>query len=54
MQENLLPLFPLEVVLLPEGPLPLHIFEERYRTMIGECLSARFDQEISEQSWGER
>lgn len=35
----LLPLFPLEVVLLPGTPLPLHIFEPRYKEMIGECLS---------------
>ena len=35
---NLLPLFPLDLVLLPETPLPLHIFEPRYREMIGECL----------------
>jgi Lon protease-like protein len=41
MEEILLPLFPLEVVLLPEEPLPLHIFEERYREMIGECLQAK-------------
>jgi Lon protease-like protein len=41
MEENLLPLCPLEVVLLPEEPLPLHIFEDRYKTMIGECLQAR-------------
>ena len=33
----LLPLFPLEVVLLPGAPLPLHIFEPRYKEMIGEC-----------------
>ncbi len=33
-----LPLFPLQVVLLPAQHLPLHIFEERYKTMIGECL----------------
>jgi Lon protease-like protein len=32
------PLFPLGVVALPSEYLPLHIFEERYRTMIGECL----------------
>src|SRR3989475_12989782 len=36
----LLPLFPLDVVLLPGVPLPLHIFEPRYREMIGECLAA--------------
>lgn len=33
----LLPLFPLEVVLLPGTPLPLHIFEPRYKEMIREC-----------------
>jgi Lon protease-like protein len=33
----LLPLFPLEVVLFPGTPLPLHIFEPRYKEMIGEC-----------------
>ncbi|HLZ42424.1 MAG TPA: LON peptidase substrate-binding domain-containing protein [Candidatus Sulfotelmatobacter sp.] len=35
----LLPLFPLEVVLLPGTPLPLHIFEPRYKEMIRECLN---------------
>jgi Lon protease-like protein len=34
---SLLPLFPLDVVLLPDAPLPLHIFEPRYREMIAEC-----------------
>jgi Lon protease-like protein len=38
MQETLLPLFPLEVVLLPSILLPLHIFEERYKEMIGEAI----------------
>jgi Lon protease-like protein len=33
-----LPLFPLGVVLLPGMSLPLHIFEERYKLMIAECL----------------
>jgi Lon protease-like protein len=33
----LLPLFPLDVVLFPGVPLPLHIFEPRYKEMIGEC-----------------
>jgi Lon protease-like protein len=32
------PLFPLGIVLLPHEAVPLHIFEERYKTMIGECL----------------
>jgi Lon protease-like protein len=35
----LLPLFPLDVVLLPGTPLPLHIFEPRYKEMIAECLA---------------
>ena len=34
----LLPLFPLELVLLPGTALPLHIFEPRYKELIGECL----------------
>jgi len=33
-----LALFPLGLVLLPRELVPLHIFEDRYRTMIGECL----------------
>lgn len=36
--EPLLPLFPLELVLLPHVNLPLHIFEPRYKEMIGDCL----------------
>lgn len=32
------PLFPLGLVLLPGEVVPLHIFEDRYKTMIGECL----------------
>ncbi|MEZ5355285.1 MAG: LON peptidase substrate-binding domain-containing protein [Bryobacteraceae bacterium] len=34
MQDDLLPLFPLAVVLLPSSELPLHIFEDRYKEMI--------------------
>jgi Lon protease-like protein len=33
------PLFPLDVVLFPGTPLPLHIFEPRYKEMIAECLA---------------
>ena len=33
-----IPLFPLDVVLFPGAVLPLHIFEERYREMMRECL----------------
>ena len=51
MENELLPLFPLEVVLLPEEPLPLHIFEERYKTMIGECLQAK-DAGVGQQEFG--
>jgi hypothetical protein len=39
MRDGLLPLFPLPLVLLPQNPLPLHIFEERYREMIGEAIA---------------
>lgn len=41
MEEFFLPLFPLEIVLLPQELLPLHIFEDRYQEMIGECLRAK-------------
>ena len=33
-----LPLFPLNLVLFPGMRLPLHIFEERYKAMIGDCI----------------
>jgi Lon protease-like protein len=32
-------LFPLGIVLVPGERVPLHIFEPRYRELIGECLS---------------
>jgi Lon protease-like protein len=38
---TLLPLFPLDLVLLPGVPLPLHIFEPRYKEMIQECLDQK-------------
>ena len=34
------PLFPLGLVLLPGEVVPLHIFEDRYKLMIGECIEA--------------
>lgn len=37
------PLFPLGLVLLPGEVVPLHIFEERYKLMIGECLEEKRD-----------
>jgi len=42
MQEWL-PLFPLQVVLLPEAELPLHIFEERYKEMIQEVIRGHLE-----------
>lgn len=39
MQSALIPLFPLNTVLLPGARLPLHIFEERYKEMIALILS---------------
>jgi Lon protease-like protein len=33
-----LPLFPLNLVLFPGEPLPLHIFEPRYRQLLSDCL----------------
>jgi Lon protease-like protein len=38
---SLLPIFPLELVLLPGAALPLHIFEPRYKEMITECLAQK-------------
>jgi Lon protease-like protein len=42
--EEKIPLFPLGVVLLPGMDLPLHIFEERYKVLIGQCIEK--DQEF--------
>lgn len=38
MTTRRLPLFPLPLVLFPGVPLPLHIFEPRYRIMLADCL----------------
>jgi ATP-dependent Lon protease len=35
-----LPIFPLQAVLFPGTPLPLHIFEPRYKRMLADCLAA--------------
>lgn len=43
MQDGLLPLFPLQVVLLPGSQLPLHIFEDRYKEMIAEVLRDKIE-----------
>jgi Lon protease-like protein len=34
------PIFPLPIVVVPREIAPLHIFEERYKTMVEECLDA--------------
>jgi Lon protease-like protein len=39
MPSRLIPLFPLHVVVFPRTRLPLHIFEERYKQMVGEAMS---------------
>ncbi len=38
MDSRLLPIFPLPLVLLPGMPLPLHIFEDRYKEMVADVL----------------
>jgi hypothetical protein len=38
MRGDLLPLFPLQTVLLPRAPLPLHIFEDRYKDLVRDVL----------------
>ncbi|HMF92189.1 MAG TPA: LON peptidase substrate-binding domain-containing protein [Candidatus Angelobacter sp.] len=38
---SLLPLFPLDLVLFPGAPLPLHIFEPRYKELIAECMAQK-------------
>jgi ATP-dependent Lon protease len=41
MRPERIPLFPLDVVLLPGANLPLHIFEPRYRRMVRDCLESK-------------
>ncbi|MGH9861959.1 MAG: LON peptidase substrate-binding domain-containing protein [Candidatus Acidiferrales bacterium] len=43
MSTDLLPLFPLEVVLFPGMPLPLHIFEPRYKLLIAHCREQQLE-----------
>ncbi len=38
MPFRLLPLFPLQAVVFPHAPFPLHIFEERYKEMVAEAI----------------
>ncbi len=41
MPATLLPLFPLSLVMLPSSAIPLHIFEDRYKEMMGELIASR-------------
>src|SRR5882724_8430138 len=41
MRPDRIPLFPLNVVLLPGADVPLHIFESRYRAMVKSCLKQK-------------
>jgi Lon protease-like protein len=43
MRPARIPLFPVELVLLPGMPVPLHIFEPRYKLMIGRCLKENLE-----------
>ncbi|HEY1240923.1 MAG TPA: LON peptidase substrate-binding domain-containing protein [Bryobacteraceae bacterium] len=38
MSSGMIPLFPLQVVVFPRKLLPLHIFEERYKEMVGNAI----------------
>ena len=42
--EEWIPLFPLSAVLFPGAPLPLQIFEERYRVLVNDLLELAEDQ----------
>jgi Lon protease-like protein len=43
LRPNRIPLFPLDVVLMPGSELPLHIFEPRYKLMIARCLDEKLE-----------
>ncbi len=43
LRPNRIPLFPLDVVLMPGAELPLHIFEPRYKLMIAMCLAEKLE-----------
>ncbi len=47
-----LPLFPLNTVLFPGMPLPLHIFEERYKTLVNKCLRDHISFGVALIKWG--
>ncbi len=39
--DNLIPIFPLNIVVFPYSNIPLHIFEEKYKKMIGKCIDEK-------------
>ena len=43
MRNTRIPLFPINIVLLPGAALPLHIFEPRYQLMVRHCISQRLE-----------
>lgn len=43
-----IPMFPLGMVLLPGGVLPLHVFEPRYRQMVVDCLQQEGEPEFGQ------
>jgi ATP-dependent Lon protease len=43
LRPNRIPLFPLDMVLLPGMHLPLHIFEPRYKVMVERCLQEQLE-----------
>jgi ATP-dependent Lon protease len=43
MNPTRIPLFPLDLVLFPGMLLPLHIFEPRYKAMIGRCIAENIE-----------
>ncbi len=52
LEKAFLPLFPLESVLLPNERMPLHIFEPRYRTMIGNAVERQTEFGVVRSSGG--
>ena len=51
MASRTIPLFPLQVVVFPRTQLPLHIFEERYKEMVGNAISEQPLVRALKESW---
>tara|TARA_Y100001970_G_scaffold84427_1_gene106558 strand:- start:134 stop:817 length:684 start_codon:yes stop_codon:yes gene_type:complete len=56
---EIIPLFPIDVVLYPNQKIPLRIFEPRYRQMLDDCMSSNrmfgigiLDNQRTEKGWG--